>query len=101
MGNTTLCDVEGVGRDWGFVMKEICDEGGLEVICGSNERSFPALPVLTSGSRGEGCVGRHTREGGVSCGWYIGRRDGGEFGDGIGVDGFLEGVGEGLVDEAE
>ena len=29
VGNATLCNVKGVGRDWGAKMKEICDEGGL------------------------------------------------------------------------
>ena len=58
VGNTTLCDVEGMGRDWGTEMKELCDEGGLEVICCINEGPLPAFPVLTLGSRGEGGAGR-------------------------------------------
>ena len=45
VGNTTLCDVEGMGRDWGAEMKELCDEGGLEVIYCIDERSFPTFPV--------------------------------------------------------
>ena len=45
VGNTTLCDVEGMGRDWGAEMKKLGDEGGLEIICCINKRSLPAFPV--------------------------------------------------------